>query len=94
MNLGRGGGEEGRLNEREEGERGKGGEEGRGKRERREGARSEEESMSTCKHTVSKNVEGGLTWNHSPLGRAGLIHAAKKMPVTARMGQAMVMKMP
>ena len=50
--------------------------------------------MSTCKQTVSRKVEGGLTWNHSPLGRAGFIHAAKKMPVTARMGQAIVMKMP
>ena len=27
-----------------------------------------------------------LTWNHSPLGRAGLIQEAKKMAVITRMG--------
>ena len=37
--------------------------------------------------------EGG-TWNHSPLGSAGLIHAAKKMAVTASTGQARIMRMP
>ena len=66
---------------------------GMGERGGREPGR-EEESISRCKQTVSRKVEGGLTWNHSPLGRAGLIHAAKKMPVTARTGQAMIMRMP
>ena len=35
-----------------------------------------------------------LTWNHSPLGRAGLTQEAKKMAVIARMGQAMIMRIP
>ena len=94
MNLGRGG-REGKEGCREGGRGERKGEKGRvGRRERggREPER-EKESMSACKQTVFR-VEGGLAWNHSPLGRAGFIHAAKKMPVTARMGQAMVMKMP
>ena len=37
--------------------------------------------------------EGG-TWNHSPLGSAGLIHVAKKMAVTASTGQDRIMRMP
>ena len=35
-----------------------------------------------------------LTWNHSPLGRAGFIQAAKKMAVKARSGHAISMRMP
>ena len=35
-----------------------------------------------------------LTWNHSPLGRAGFIQEAKKIAVTARMGQATIMRIP
>ena len=34
------------------------------------------------------------TWNHSPLGKAGLIQAAKKMPLKARRGQEINIRIP
>ena len=34
------------------------------------------------------------TWNHSPLGSAGLVQEAKKMPTAANIGQAINMSIP
>ena len=51
--------------------------------------------VATIRPSLSLKVQQPTpTWNHSPLGRAGLIQAAKKMPLTARSGQAMSMMMP
>ena len=36
----------------------------------------------------------GHTWNHCPLGRAGGIHEAKKIPLTPNKGQAVNMRTP
>ena len=40
------------------------------------------------------SMSARCTWNHSPLGRAGRIQAAKKMPVDARRGHAINMRIP
>ena len=39
-------------------------------------------------------LDHSLTWNHSPLGRAGFMKAAKKMAVTASTGQATTIRIP
>ena len=53
----------------------------------------------TCALATIKSCRNGhsrliYTWNHCPLGRAGLIQAAKKIPLIPNKGQAINMRTP